>query len=295
MLLDEAHCRRAIGEAFPALAITSLRYFAVGWDYELWEVNGDLLFRFPLREECAPPLLVEARLLAALQGHVSIAIPQPLFVSEGCPAFPMPFFAYRKLPGVPLDQTALDVAGRRAIARQIGGFLSELHSFPIDQAAALGVRVRAGGRWRERYVNLHERAREKMGPLLSAGEAQSLEAFWDGFLGRAEHFAFTPALIHCDLAPEHILIDEDGARVTGVIDFGDVLVGDPALDFAGVEADFREDVLRSYAGSADETFRERAEIYRSRISPIYAVLHGLSEGLPEWVDRGLEGIRRQST
>ncbi|MBI4571647.1 MAG: hypothetical protein HY723_06815 [Chloroflexi bacterium] len=73
MMLDEARCRLAIAEGFPQLDLRSVRYFAGGWDYELWEVNGELLFRFPLREECAGPLEREARLLAAIAG----ALPLP--------------------------------------------------------------------------------------------------------------------------------------------------------------------------------------------------------------------------
>jgi aminoglycoside phosphotransferase (APT) family kinase protein len=41
---------------------------------------------------------------------------------------------------------------------------------------------------------------------------------------------FTPSLIHADLGPEHLLV-RDG-RLAGEIDWGDMRVGDPALDYA---------------------------------------------------------------
>ena len=47
-------------------------------------------------------------------------------------------------------------------------------------------------------------------------------------------FGGAPVLCHGDIAPEHILVDEAGGRVLGLIDFGDLLVGDPAIDLAGV-------------------------------------------------------------
>lgn len=122
-MLDEARCRQAIAEAFPSLEIRSLRYFAAGWDYELWELNGGQLFRFPLREECAAPLRVESRLLPELARHVSVAVPRPEYVSGGVASFPRPFFAYRKLAGVPLVEARPSDEALRSIAGQVGRFL----------------------------------------------------------------------------------------------------------------------------------------------------------------------------
>ncbi len=295
MLLDEGRCRRAIGEAFPSIDIGSVRYFAAGWDYELWEVNDDLLFRFPQRAECGPPLRIEARLLAALADRLSVPVPTPEYVTDGCESFPLPFFAYRKLPGVPLAEAGPGPEAMRSIGEQAGRFLAELHSFPVDRAAELGVRVRAGERWRQRYVRLRERVRADVYPLLEDDETKRIEAFWEDFLGREEYVRFRPALIHSDLDDAHVLVDAERGGITGVIDFGDALVGDPALDFAGFEGSFRDAILQSYELPLDETFGERPDLYR-RISPFHAVLFGLDiagdEGL---VRRGIDAIRARIT
>ncbi len=158
-MLDEERCRRIIAEAFPALDARSVRFFAAGWDCELWELNDELLLRFPLRPECAEPLRIEARLLLALAEELSVAVPRPEYVSDGCEAFPQPFFGYRKLPWVPLAEAKLGSDALTAIAGELGRFLTELHGFSPERAAALGVRVRAGERWRQRYVTLRERVR----------------------------------------------------------------------------------------------------------------------------------------
>ena len=150
-VLDGERCRRILSESVPDLDVRSVRYFDSGWDYELWEVNGDLLFRFPKRPECSEPLRKEARLLAELAGRLSIAVPRPEYVSEGCEAFPLPFFGYRTLPGDPLDKVTLDEQTREAIAQQLGRFLSELHGFPAERAAELGVPSYSPEGWREDY------------------------------------------------------------------------------------------------------------------------------------------------
>ncbi len=289
-MLDEARCRQAIAEAFPQLRVDSLRYFAAGWDYEMWEINAELLFRFPLRQECADRLPVEARLLAALANRTSTAIPHPLFVSDGTPALPQPFFGYRKLPGVPLEEASLPAKATRSIAAQVGRFLRELHSFPPQRAAALGVPVFSPEGWRQHYVELYDKVRPLVLPLLTASEAAAVESFWRDLLASAELFQFSPALIHRDLDEAHVLVE--GERIAGVIDFADACVADPAFDFTGWEGDSRKRALAAYGRPRQE--RERlsahADTYR-KISPFHAVIYGAEDNHPEWVQRGVDEIR----
>ncbi len=49
-------------------------------------------------------------------------------------------------------------------------------------------------------------------------------------------------LLHADLGGEHLLIDPDTSRVTGIIDWTDMEWGDPARDFSGL-ARWRPDLL----------------------------------------------------
>ncbi|HYF00659.1 MAG TPA: phosphotransferase, partial [Planctomycetota bacterium] len=45
-------------------------------------------------------------------------------------------------------------------------------------------------------------------------------------------------LLHRDVGPGHVLYDPRSGRVTGIIDFGDVALGDPARDFIFLYEDF---------------------------------------------------------
>ncbi|MEX1255962.1 MAG: phosphotransferase [Dehalococcoidia bacterium] len=291
-MLDIDRCRRIIAQAFPDLAVRTLAYFAAGWDYEVWEANGGWLFRFPLREECAGPLRTEARLLGELAGHVSLPVPLPEFVSEGVDEFPLPFFGYGKLPGVPLSDVTLGDRALGEIARQLGRFLTELHAFPLKRAAELEVPCFTAESWREGYREFRAGCDREVSPLLSAAEAGAVARFWDGYLNDDALFAFRPVLIHADLGMDHILVDEATASVTGVIDFADARVGDPALDFAGLTGGLREAAVQGYAAAPDATLLVRAERYR-QIGPFHEVLYGLHIQNDSLVSSGLEGIRER--
>lgn len=293
MLLDEQRCRHALREAFPALDVQSVHYFASGWDYELWEINNSLLARFPLREECAAALRTEARLLPELAQHVSLAIPTPEYYSDGVDAFRQPFLAYRKLAGGVLSEADLSDAALSNVGRHVGRFLRELHSFPVDRAEALGVPTYSAERWRAFYIDFRARCDERVNPLLAANERTAVADFWASFLDDDQNFRFSPAVVHADLGPDHILVNPDTSDASGVIDFGDVRIGDPAIDFVGL-LHIQDAVVDGYGDLADETFLERAKVYW-QIGPFHEVLYGLDIDRREHVDAGLGGIRSRIT
>jgi aminoglycoside phosphotransferase (APT) family kinase protein len=90
----------------------------------------------------------------------------------------------------------------------------------------------------------------------------------------AGDWAFTPVLVHRDLVPEHVLVDE--GRIVGLIDFEDATVGDPAIDFAGLfdllGPDRIERLLAAYGRPVD---RDRLRCYWWLV-PVHGLLHGLA-------------------
>jgi aminoglycoside 2''-phosphotransferase len=129
-------------------------------------------------------------------------------------------------------------------------------------------------------------------PLLDEAERAAVARFWDGYLNDDAMFDFTPALIHSDLGMEHVLVDDGARRVTGVIDFGDARVGDPALDFVGMGTTLQRQVLDSYGGPQDAGMLARGRIY-DQVGPFHDVLYGLLIGHDGHRSAGLRGIRER--
>lgn len=63
-------------------------------------------------------------------------------------------------------------------------------------------------------------------PVLAAPIGEFLERF------EASH-APRDVILHGDLVGDHLLINEQTGRLAGIIDFGDIALGDPAHDFLG--------------------------------------------------------------
>jgi aminoglycoside phosphotransferase (APT) family kinase protein len=251
-----------------------------GWDSVVYEVDG-WIFRFPRRAEVVDRLRVEAALLPELAAVLPVAVP----VFEVSVFDAVSFVGYRKLPGEPLRHEV----DAPELGRGLGAFLAALHRFPVERARELGVRSGSPQEWFDRQQAFLEQLEERVLPLLGAAEQERARLAFADFLRSGR--SFEPALLHADLGPEHIL--SRGERVTGVIDWSDARIGDPALDFAwvlhGTGPRFADALLSAYAPT-DEALRDRAFFYH-RLGPWHEVLYGLDEGRSELVASGLEGIR----
>jgi aminoglycoside phosphotransferase (APT) family kinase protein len=148
----------------------------------------------------------EAQLLATLAGRLSLPIPAPRFAEADVMAYP-------RVPGRPL----LGRTPPAGAPAQLGRFLRELHG--VDPAAVTGlvpVEPADPAEWLDELEGPPELVR-----AVRAGRPPASAAL---------------VVAHADLGAEHVL--EDGGVLTGVIDWSDAAVTDPALDFARLYRDF---------------------------------------------------------
>jgi aminoglycoside 2''-phosphotransferase len=284
--------QQIIAACFPDLAIRRCQPIAEGWDSVAVAVNDDLIFRFPKRRDVEPQYQVERRLLPVLAG--ALPVPDVAFFWPGGVGYPGIFIGHHLIEGAPLTGEHLTPEHSTGIVQQIGQFLSTLHSFPIDQASQLGVPAGDQTTWRQRYQDQYRQIESRVLPLLDEAAQARIVRNWQAFL--ADTTPFAVALIHHDLADEHILYDSARGTISGIIDWGDTAIGDPAIDFTGLLAAygeaFVERVLACYQGAVDASFRQRMRFYRG-VMPLNTVLFGLDTGQEEFVQQGLEEIARE--
>jgi aminoglycoside phosphotransferase (APT) family kinase protein len=237
----------------------SLHEIEDGWDFKVLVLDGEWVLRLPRSARTAEKLAKEVALLPVLAPTLPVEVPRFEYVSHE-----PPFVVYRLIRGEPLQ--GADPEGVRA-------FLEALHSF---DASGLDL---PRPDWRGLYRGHADDWRRTVLPLLDAGERPRGEAL----LAEIETLTgFVPALVHCDLGPEH-LICRDG-RLAGVIDWGDAKIGDPAIDYAML-------LNGPFPGwDVDDELRRRARIYY-QLAAWFEVEHGLRLEEPDWVRTGLEGVR----
>ena len=152
----------------------------------------------------------------------------------------------------------------------MGAFLSKLHAIPPAVVRDIG--IEDADLWLDRYAPMFEACRDLLGPR----SREWLDVTADRFVAEGGMDGAARVLIHGDLSPEHIRLDANGA-LAGVIDFGDAMIADPALDFAGLlnayGTRFMEATLDAYDGMVDPQLRRRARFYVD-VVPIFFVRFG---------------------
>ena len=215
-----------IREQFPELAAERVEPFGSGWDNTAYLVDGALLFRFPRRTIAVELIRTEARVLPHLAPRLPLPIPVPEWVGRPTERFPWPFAGYRRLAGRTADVADLGDDDLRASAPVLGRFLAALHATPPAGLALPGDYI---GR-----TDLPARRpllAERLASLANAGVIDDPAPWLRLFDGDLPAPSSRPIVAHGDLYARHLLVD-DAHRPAGVIDWGDVHLGDPGVDLA---------------------------------------------------------------
>lgn len=228
--VTEEMARSLIESQFPQFAPTSLRLLGVGWDNTALLVNDRYVFRFPRRSVVVQLLETEVRVLRAIAPLVPLPIPVPIFVGHPDRDYAWTFAGYERLEGHTACSAALSDGARVQMARPLAEFLRALHSIGPHQAHWVGAPRDIWNRFDLERKTSHTRAR--LAELTEAGVLQDASPYLalveDAFTTRAGK---PMALTHGDLYVRHLLVD-DASRLCGVIDWGDVHIGDIAVDLA---------------------------------------------------------------
>lgn len=288
---DSDFITKIIGEQFPELIPASVKYLGEGCDSCAFEVNSTWVFRFPKRRETENQLLVEISTLPALVTH--LPIPIPVFCFHGCPSanFPYHFVGYRKISGQPAMQLGAPPA---PLVSTLSLFLSRLHAFSVTEASRLGVRTKEAG------VLLEEFRAEALArfDLLHHVAPEAYLDQWHAYLkDRIPQISGSPwpqTLLHSDVVAEHVLLDPVTQEVTGIIDWGDIAIGDPVADFAGLfhwgGEQFVKTVLSTYMGPVDERVLPHAR-YLAACKGVHSVAFGVDTKQVEYIAAGLRALQ----
>ena len=290
--LGREEAQDLVEHQFPELAPVRMELLGVGWDNTAYTVNGRWVFRFPRRRMAMALLENEARFLPRLAPHLPLRIPEPCWLGRPEGAYPAPFAGYERLPGRTACTVEWTPEARGRNAAPLGRFLAALHGLAVDdETLAHGPHDELGRTdLKKRAALLLERLAvlEAEVPELPAAEVRAGVERWKDtppWTGRR-------CWVHGDLYARHLLVDERH-EVTGVLDWGDVHLGDPALDltlaFSFLPPEARGEFRAAY-GDIDADTWNRAR-FRSLFYGVTLLHYGRSVGDTALVQVGHDALR----
>jgi aminoglycoside phosphotransferase (APT) family kinase protein len=278
--------RALLARHLPGYDVHTMAGLGEGSDNVAYEVNGDLVVR--ASKEADPhrrseSTRREAELLAAVAGFSTLPVPQPVFTDAEAGVL-----AYFKLPGLPLMDQPVEEPER--LAPTLGEFVGHLHRAPPGVIERLVERdFYPLAAWCEDA----ERDYRQIVEQVPAAERRLIE----DFLGRTPPAEpLSAAFCHNDLGAEHVLVDAGASAVTGVIDWADAAIADPARDLGLIYRDLGPEVLdlalAHYGGRFDDADRERAAFY-ARCQLLEDIAYGLNTpGAARYARVGLAHLAR---
>jgi aminoglycoside phosphotransferase (APT) family kinase protein len=217
---DVALVRRLLAGEFPHWADLAIEpVVSYGTDHDIYRLGDDLAARLPRIGWATEQAEKEAKWLPRLAPHLPLGLPVQLAMGHPAEGYPFAWSVYEWLPGEnangtidDLDQAAVDLAAFVTALRRV----DTTDADPRPRGARGGPLGELDGAVR--------RSIEQLGDRIDGGAAlrsweESLDASeWDG----------EEVWVHGDLLPGNLLVVD--SRLSAVIDFGCLNVGDPACD-----------------------------------------------------------------
>jgi aminoglycoside phosphotransferase (APT) family kinase protein len=287
--ITPALVREMLAEHLPAHAGGSVEPLGSGLDHAAFLVEGELVVRFAMGDDAGDRVAREAGLLELVARHVQVPVPRVVcsVPERGC-------LAYRRIPGIPLLDVPLEVraAHRLPVADTLGAMLAALHAVPtVDVAHLVDVDDTPPEQWLRDAAGAWETVAGRV-PMRHHRPVEALLLAAPPPAGpRSAVFS------HNDLGIEHVLVDPDSGAVTGVIDWSDAAIVDPAVDFGLLLRDLGPDALDAALarypsqGAGVPGLRERATFY-ARCRALEDLAHGLETGREAYLVAAMDALRR---
>ena len=190
-----------------------------GTDHDIYRLGDHLAARLPRIQWATGQAAKEAEWLPKLAPHLPLAVPVQLAMGHPAEEYPFEWSVYEWLPGEnangtidDLDQAAVDLAA----------FVNALRRVDATEAHPRPPRGRGAP-----LAELDEQVRRSIAELGDRIDADAALRSWEESVD-APRWDGEEVWVHGDLLPGNLLV-VDG-RLSAVIDFGGLNVGDPACD-----------------------------------------------------------------
>ena len=216
-----------------------------GTDHAMYRLGDELVVRLPRIGWAVKAVAAEQRWLPFLGPQLPVEIPEVVATGEPGEGYPWPWTVLRWIGGEhpPVGQWW----GAERLARDLAKFNGALAAIDPDGGPVAGA---PGGP--QRGIPIHQRDEQVRACIVEVADEfgpDALLAAWEADAFVADHDG-NPVWVHGDLTPGNLLLRH--SLLAGVLDFGGIAVGDPAVGLLPAWNLFR--------GQSRQTFRDASGV-----------------------------------
>lgn len=256
----------------------SIKLIDSGWSNIVVEINDKWICRF-VRDIQSTQFQLENGFLKSFEPTSPIAVPAIVNIGSD-------YIVYHRLSGErfsPQKYQSFAQDNKNLIQRQLGEFLSVLHTTSFKHPQLKVFPYGGGDFWLELW--------QPVAKLLSPQVRTEAKYYFEKAFTEIDFQQVNKTISHADLATNNILCDYTRQSLTGIIDFSDLCLADPAADFAGFYRhfglEFTKSVLTYYRGDLGTQLEERFEFHCKRklfFVVYFALNYGFEESIPGIID-----------
>lgn len=220
LLIDETIVKRLIHCQCPQWKHLPIqRIISSGTDNALFRLGSDYIMRLPRLDGGTPNINKECEWLPKLAPMLNTPISVPVYKGQPDDNYPYFWTVARWHDGAVPDFESNDEY--EPLAKDIAHFINELHAIQVPEgpSSRRGVHLNTPA--------LDAETRQAISQLHGEINVEKVTALWNE-LSQLPYWDKEQVWIHGDLLPGNILILQ--GRLSAVIDFSDVGLGDPASD-----------------------------------------------------------------
>lgn len=224
LVMDDALVRRLVAAQFPQWADLPVRSAAVGgWDNRTFHLGEHMIVRLPSAAVYSMQVEKEQRWLPRLAPLLPLPIPTPLAAGEPASGYPWRWSIYRWIEG---DAAAPERIGDPSdFATSLAQFILALQCIdPTDGPRPGPHNFCRGGP----LTTYDTETRQAIAILNGRIDTDAATEVWEAALRTT--WDRPPVWIHGDISTENLLVQ--AGRLSAVIDFGMLGIGDPACDLS---------------------------------------------------------------
>jgi aminoglycoside phosphotransferase (APT) family kinase protein len=222
--INESLVQKLISTQFPQWADLPITPVAEsGWDNRTFHLGCEMSVRLPSGDEYERQVEKEQKWLPKIALHLPLPIPQPIAIGMPSDDYPWHWSVNRWLEGE--TASAERIGDLVQFAKDLGAFLVALQAIDTTGGPIAGPHsfYRGGD-----LSNYNAETRQSIKILKDRLDVNAITKIWEDALSTT--WERPPVWVHGDVALGNLLVNN--GRLCAVIDFGQLVIGDPACDLA---------------------------------------------------------------